>query len=299
MTLRPHITEYLRYRRAQRSMASVSIRDAHYTLESFADSFGARPLSQLGPAAVDAWMAQIAHLSPATRRNYLSRVRTFLDWMVDRKLIAKNPARGVRVAQPRSVPRALPHDRVAALLEHAPDNRARLVILLMVEMGLRCVEVERLTVGDYDPQGRTMLLTGKGGHQRMLPVTDGVRHALDVYLAEVGTTAGPLVRSYVRPWAGVSARTISKWLRMWMRDAGVKHRALDGVSAHALRHTAASDILDHCHDVTIVQAVLGHSTVAVTSRYLRVANLGQMRDAMSGRDYRAGREPAPVRKRAA
>lgn len=209
----------------------------------------------------------------------------FLDWLVDRGVLDTNPALNFTVKQPRSVPRALPPRRVAELMLQLPDNRARAIVQLQVGLGLRCVEVSRLSMADYDPIARTVLVKGKGSHERMLPVTEAVARALDAYLAEHGRTAGPLIRSYVRPWAGIDARTISGMVRRWMRDAGVKGRAWDGISAHALRHSAASDVLEKCADVTIVQAMLGHSNAATTSRYLRRAQLGRLREAMEGRDY--------------
>ena len=70
-----------------------------------------------------------------------------------------------------------------------------------------------------------------------------------------------------------------------MRRAGVKRGNYDGVSGHALRHTAASDVLDRCGDLRQVQQMLGHSSLATTAIYLRRADAGQIRAAMEGRDY--------------
>lgn len=292
-TLNPLVSRYLRHRRSMRDMAPVSLSDAAYTLAGFSATFGDRTLNFLTKRAIERWLATIAHLAPATRRNYLSRVRMFLDWMVDQEIIDNNPALGFTIKQPRAVPRALPRARIVDLMAGLPDNRARAIVQLQVGLGLRCVEVSRLSTSDYDPEAMTLLVKGKGSHERFLPVTEAVASALDRYLAETGRVAGPLIRSYVKPWAGVEARTISGLVRRWMRDAGVKGQAWDGVSAHALRHSAASDVLDRCHDVTIVQAMLGHQNAATTSRYLRRANLGKMREAMEGRSYSSG-EAMPV-----
>jgi site-specific recombinase XerD len=76
-------------------------------------------------------------------------------------------------------------------------------------------------------------------------------------------------------------------VQQWMVDAGLKRRPRDGVSAHSLRHTCASDVLDACHDLRVVQQMLGHQHLATTAIYLRRADLSQMRDAMAGRRYRA------------
>jgi site-specific recombinase XerD len=70
-----------------------------------------------------------------------------------------------------------------------------------------------------------------------------------------------------------------------LRDAGVKHAPYDGVSGHALRHTAASDVLDGGASLPCVQEMLGHVALSSTSIYLRRATVTQMRQAMEGRSY--------------
>lgn len=295
-TLTPYVTEYVRARRAARDIAFDTARGQEYELRRFAHTFGNRPLAQLTAKAVDRWLAEIAHLAPSTRRSKLSTVRGFCLWLVDEGHIDLNPTSKIkRIRQPRSVPRALRWDDVSRLMGSLPDQRARAICALMVGLGLRCVEVERAGTGDYDPRAGTLRVVGKGGHERVLPVPREVSSELDRYLGEVGMTPGPLIRSQRQPWRGIDAGTLSNYMAEWMRAAGVKHSKRDGVSAHALRHTAASDVLDRCGDLRVVQEMLGHAQLATTSIYLRRANLGQMRDAMSGRDYRAGREGEPVR----
>jgi integrase len=82
----------------------------------------------------------------------------------------------------------------------------------------------------------------------------------------------------------ISARWISKRIGRLMADAGI-HRPGDRRTAHALRHTAASDVLDRCHDVRTVQQMLGHASLQSTEVYLRRADLNRLRRAMSGRVY--------------
>lgn len=138
---------------------------------------------------------------------------------------------------------------------------------------------------DYDPAAATIEVTGKGLHERVVPVPGEVAAVLDRYLSTVGVMSGPLIRSSRIPSRGLSAETISTYVSRWMADAGVKVGRWDGRSAHALRHTAASDVLDVCGDLRVVQAMLGHEHLSSTSIYLRRAKLDQLRAAMEGRDY--------------
>lgn len=250
------------------------------------ESFGERPLNQLTRPAVERWQETIGHLAATTRRNHLSSVRGFCRWMCDQGYVRVDASGGIQpVRQPKSVPRALSADAVHRLLDAAPDHRGRAIIWLMVGLGLRCVEVAQLEHADYDRVAGTLLVTGKLSNQRLLPVPVGVRDALDSYLTEAGAISGPLIRSYRRPRCSLRPGTISTMMSIWMQDAGIKVRARDGVSAHALRHTAASDVLDKVHDLRVVQQMLGHERLATTAIYLRRIDSARLREAMEGRDY--------------
>lgn len=277
---------YLAERIARGEIGARTAKGMRYSLRSFDRSFGARPLGQLKRRAVLRWLEQVGHLSPATRRNHLSAVRGFCRWLVNEGLIGEDPTAGIdRVRQPRSVPRALRHQDLARLFAALPDLRAQLIVTLMLEAGLRCVEVSRLDWEDWDPVAATITVRGKSGHERVLPVTTTLGRVLDAWSAEAGVVAGPMVRQARRRNQRLSAETVSTYVSRWMSLAGLKRGRWDGVSAHALRHTAASDVLDACQDLRVVQAMLGHQHLATTSIYLRRASLGQMREAMEGRTY--------------
>jgi integrase/recombinase XerC len=287
LTLTHHAETYLRGRRLRGEITLDTLRNQRCHLAGLATSFGARPITRFGPAAIDRWLETIGHLTPATRRSRISTVRTFCRWMVAQRRIGADPTGHLEpVRQPRAVPRALEEPRVAAVLDACPDLRARAIVWLMVGLGLRCCEVARLEVQDYEPHAGLVTVTGKGGHERALPVPAEAAAAVDAYLAEAGVVGGPLIRSYRRPSEPLRADTISGLVGEWMAEAGIKHRQRDGVSAHALRHTAASDVLDRCGDIRVVQQMLGHAHLATTAIYLRRARLDQLREAMEGRAYR-------------
>lgn len=245
-----------------------------------------RAPGELDTDSIEAWLGSRGHLSPATRRGDLTAVVGFCRWLVRRGVIDVDPSVDVaRIRQPDPVPRALEAGQVAALLRRCPDNRARAIVWLQVGEGLRCGEVSRLRVQDWSRSAGTILVRGKGARERVLPVTAEVTRALDCYVSEYPVWSGPLVRSYRRPWAPLAPDTISGMVSEWMRAAGIKSWARDGVSAHALRHTAASDVLESSRDLRAVQEMLGHRHLQTTSVYLRRADLGRLRDAMAGRRY--------------
>lgn len=285
-TLAPYVRRWVSAREKRGEIKKSSAADFECRLEGLVATFGRRPLNQFGSHIIERWLEKIGHLAAATRHAYLATARVFCRWLVTEKLIRSDPSAQVaNVRQPSPVPRALQECQVAQVLAVLPDARARVIVWLMVGLGLRRGEVALLQVGDYDPSAGTMLVHGKGDRERVLPVPDEARTAIEEYLAEVGVRGGPLIRSKAVPTAGITAPTIGAQVSKWMREAGVKHRPYDGVSSHAFRHTAASDVLDRCKNVRVVQELLGHASLGSTMIYLRRANLDQLRDAMEGRPY--------------
>ena len=208
------------------------------------------------------WQRIIAAHRPATRRAYLSTVRTFCRWAVSEGLLPADPTRGLAVREPRSVPRALSAAEMGRLRAVLPDVRARLVVALMAREGLRCAEVSGLGVADWDRAAGSLRVHGKGGHVRVLPLAGDVEMLLAGWVGE--RRSGPLV--------GVKAATLSTLVAGWMAAAGIKGGRYDGISAHALRHTAASDFYDRTRDMRAAQRLLGHANLGTTDRYLRHAD---------------------------
>jgi site-specific recombinase XerD len=284
--LQQFTTTYVQARVERGEISRRSRSDLTSRLDTLVRSFGDLTIDQLDASAIDRWQRSIGHHAPATRRAYLSTVKGFCRWLVAQGHLSADPAAySARVREPRRVPRALSKRSVAAVLSAAPDARARAIVWLMVGLGLRCCEVAQLEFGDWDREIGTLHVRGKAGHERVLPVPLTADAAIASYLDQVGWRAGPIIRG---PRGGqVTANALSTQVSALMATAGVKSRPRDGISAHALRHTAASDVMDRCHDVRTVQAMLGHASIATTEIYLRRANLGQLRQAMEGRGYAA------------
>lgn len=250
------------------------------------------PVSKVTTRHIERWL-QSMKVAPATLRQRLSALRSFCRWCVEHGYMRKDPTASIRgTRQPRQIPpRGLPLGAVTSVFEACADARSELIVSLMVNEGLRCIEVSRLEVGDIDAEHRSALITGKGGHQRVLPVSEETWALLRTYLGLFPATAGPLIRSYRNERKALSAHYISMLVGALMRDGGVKE------SAHALRHTSATDMLRGGAHVRDVQAAMGHANLKTTERYLPWV-VHDLRDAMGGRTYRRppphGSDPAPA-----
>ena len=282
--LRALVERYVEERSARTEIGPRSAASIRYTLLGFLRITGSTNPRDLSRGDVERWMAEPAAIS--TKRCRLSRLRTFCHWLVREGVIDVDPTWLVKAPRPpRYIPRALRPEDVALLLASCPDERAELIVLLMVQEGLRCCEVSSLEIGDVDPRARTLRVVGKGGHERVLPFSDETFGALARYMGEAPPAAGPVIRSYNNPHAGIEASYVSTLVRTWLKEAGVKRRSWDRRSAHALRHTAATDMLRAGAHLRDVQRALGHARINTTELYLPL-EVSDLRLAMGGRRYR-------------
>ncbi|HEY7824746.1 MAG TPA: tyrosine-type recombinase/integrase [Acidimicrobiia bacterium] len=276
--------QYVAGRVRRGEITPLTGRNTRSSLGSLVKEIGDR--RTITPHTIEKWMGTRAHLSAATRRHDFIAARAWCDWLVQEGKLKSNPTVRFRAPkEPRRAPRALSAESVAEVLHVCPDERSKAIVWLMVGMGLRCCEVATLNIEDWDRHSDLLRVTGKGQHVRELPMLPHVSEAIRVYLSAHPATDGPLFRSYRNPTQAIRADTISGMVSELMMAAGIKHHPRDGVSAHALRHTAASDVLEHSHDLPAVQEMLGHRNLSTTSIYLRRASMERMRDSMSGRDY--------------
>lgn len=212
---------------------------------------------------IEKWRASKTHWGPATHARNLSRVRQFCKWLVLRGYLKKDPTVGMKAPRlPLSVPRAMAPHEITSILAACPDERARLMVLLMVQEGLRALEVGAIHTADIDYGERTLLVHGKGRKERLIPMSDQTWEALEDWLRVRGNRAGPLICSYTTG-ENLRPQTVSAMLSRWMYDAGVKQAPRDGKSGHALRHTALSDMVRRGFDQGKVDAALGDLFAAV------------------------------------
>jgi integrase/recombinase XerD len=178
-------------------------------------------------------------------------------------------------AVPRRLPKALAYDQVAALIESAGVGsdavalRDVALIEILYGTGARVDEAVGLDRDDVDLDGRILLVRGKGGKQRLLPLGGAAVAAVEAYLVrgrEVftrGRTPAVFVNSRGNRLSRQSAWAI---VATAARRAGIP----TPVSPHTLRHSFATHLVERGADVRVVQELLGHASVTTTQIYTRV-----------------------------
>lgn len=285
--------KYVTCRVQARTLAPSSAKEVRGTLRRFA--VFAPDATKITRRKINKWM-QSLKVSAGTLRSYFSQVKAFCQWLVLEGHLAQDPTLGIKPPKkPEYRPRALEAWEVSAVLDACKDQRERLMVYLMVEEGLRCIEVSRLTLADLDVRRQLITVHGKGDRHRTLPLVEDAQRELARYLAETHLTAGPLFPSRWDPHRAISANWVSELVGNVFRRSGIKARPHDGRSPHSLRHTCLSDMIDQAGaDILEAQYVAGHADLSTTRVYLRNRKAEQVRTAMEGRHYGGDARPVEV-----
>ncbi len=218
-------------------------------------------------------------LGAASLARKLSAVRAFYRHGCRKGWFKRNPALGVRGPQrgrARPLPRALDEGEVLKLVRGAlalPKGRygiRTLRVWALVELlygsGLRAGEALSLNWDDVDQAQGFVKVQGKGGKQRMVPFGRKAGEALAAYRRACGESGGRSGPVFLGRSGRLSQRQLTKDFGKLAETAGLAKR----VTAHVLRHSFATHMLDRGADLRVVQELLGHSRLATTEIYTRV-----------------------------
>jgi integrase/recombinase XerD len=225
-------------------------------------------------------------LAASSAARALIAVRGFHRFAAAEGMAAVDVARVVRPPSPATrLPKSLPVREVLSLLEAvggagpADGPRAvrdRALLELLYSTGARISEAVGLDVDDIDTENRSVLLRGKGGKHRVVPVGRPAVEALDAYLVRgrpaLMSRGTPALFLNVRG-GRLSRQSAWKVLQTAAEAAGITV----AVSPHTLRHSFATHLLDGGADVRVVQELLGHASVTTTQIYTLVT-VGSLRE---------------------
>ena len=254
------------------------------TLAAYRDDLGgaATLIGALGratPTMLAALGEGWADLAPATRARKASVLRQFYGFLVEEGLRADDPSAALpRASTRRPLPRILGHGDVAALFqaaeaEAAADSPAPLRTLCLLELlygsGLRASELMSLPLVSLPRDAPFLAITGKGGQQRLVPVSHRARLVLARWLAVRGASKAP--SRFLFPSRGEKGHLTR--IRLFQLLRGLASRAglpPERLSPHVLRHAFATHLLEGGADLRVLQTLLGHADIATTQIYTHV-----------------------------
>lgn len=225
-------------------------------------------------------LARLAHdwrdLSRATVGRKSAALRRFFAFLADEGHRTDDPGKALpRPGAARALPKVLSHadvDRLfAAIAERLArdpidptDLRLSALIELLYGSGLRATELVSLPRGSIHPDRPFLVLRGKGGRERLVPISDRARAAVAAWRDHVAND-----RAFLFPSGGthLSRVRLYQLVKALAAEAGVPP---DRVSPHVLRHAFATHLLAGGADLRALQAMLGHADIATTEIYTHV-----------------------------
>ena len=217
-----------------------------------------------------------AGLAPSSLARKCSALRQFCGFMLDEGWRSDDPSPALpRPRSRRPLPRLLGHGEVAALFERAEaeateGHSAAIRLLTLLELlygsGLRATELVSLPLNAVPRDAPLLTVTGKGGQQRMVPVSNRARQALSRWLVLRGGGGKHLFPSSAKQGHLTRVR-LFQLLRALAARAGLDP---EKVSPHVLRHAFATHLLEGGADLRVLQMLLGHVDIATTQIYTHV-----------------------------
>jgi len=283
-----HLESFIEMLRAERNAARNTVEAYERDLADLS-AFLARRRTDLARADAEMLRAYLAALdragmAPRTAARRLSAIRQFYRFLVAEGLRPDDPAATIdSPRQGRALPKLLSEAEVGQLLEaaHAMEGADGLRLTALLELlyatGLRVSELIALPVAAVMRDQRVLVVRGKGGKERMIPLHQSARAAITAWLTTRSAELRKRDKDATSPWLfpshGGSGHLTRQRLGQLLKDlaltAGIERRK---VSPHVLRHAFATHLLDHGADLRSVQKMLGHADIATTQIYTHVAD---------------------------
>ncbi len=288
-----HLAAFLEMMAAERGAAPNTLEAYRRDLEDFLGFLQRRgvPLTRVGRAEVGAYVRGQSEvgLAPSSRARRLSAIRQLCKFLVGEGAMSEDPTRGIagpRLGRP--LPKTLSVAEVDRLIEAARARtgttrgrdrvralRLHALIETLYATGLRVSELVSLPRSVLSGDGRVLGIKGKGGRERIVPLTRAAVAALERYLSVGREGSHDVAPMLTTKWLFASRgaqghltrQRLAQELKALAEAAGIDPGR---VSPHVLRHAFASHLLDRGADLRSVQQLLGHADISTTQIYTHV-----------------------------
>ncbi|MBA7577493.1 Tyrosine recombinase XerC [subsurface metagenome] len=208
-------------------------------------------------------------LADKTRQMMLCTVRQLFSCLYTQELILTNPGEDIHLKREKQAQRraVLSKEEMATLLDSMDgcsyaSLRDRAMFELMYSSGLRVGEAVSLEMADIDFESRMVLVKGKWGKDRVVPVGEVAVEYLKSYLKRRWQARGDQV--FIGQWGKLIPSNVNQFFKKWAGKAGVMRKNL---TVHSIRHSVATHLLENGADIRYVQELLGHESIETTVIY--------------------------------
>ncbi len=275
--MRALIDDYLQYLKLERGLAQNSLTSYWRDLVEFSDRLGAVDAGKVSLRSATEHVNYLTAVGrkPATIARKISSLKQFFAYLHDRGVVSENPF--LALLAPK-ISRYHPHylspqeiERILAAIDVQSrlGKRDRAIVELLYGSGLRISELINLRLSNVEFEAGFVRVVGKGGKQRLVPLGNYAREALEAYLDSQAQSL-PLNQGnylFVNRLGGSFSRVgLWKIVRKRVTQAGIAKK----VSPHTFRHSFATHLLEGGADLRVVQEMLGHADISTTQIYTTI-----------------------------
>lgn len=275
------VARYVRWFRSEWGATPESVRDYESVLARLALFCADLELKDLEPPVGverlrECWDHHWSDAKPRTRAKVRSVWVAYFDYCIREGRMHGNPARALAAPKKRGVKREpFSNNMVAQVVASQAYLADRLGCTLILFYALRRAEIAAVRLKDFDFERRTLIITGKGGKVRVVPIVDehfwrdlgaleldlgGHDQARELFLICPRRVVG--MKTYYHHHHGFVPRSVHRWWYSRLEEAGLS--ATTGFGMHRGRHTAATNVLRATGNLAAAQALLGHADIGTT-----------------------------------
>ena len=274
-----YVSEYTDFLKIEKRQSQNTVESYRRDVSRFAKYLSNNQLGGSKTSDVRSFLVFLRNeegLAPSSVARCLSSLKSFYNFLYVESLISENPIETISSPRPwRKLPNVMSVEEVDALIT-APDinTLAGIRDLAMLELiyatGLRVSELVSLKMSAVDLEVGYLRSLGKGSKERVVPIGDVAKTAIESYV----NNARPLFQKKRRSGDLFLTRRGNAMTRQgfWkiLKKYSIKAKIEGAVSPHALRHAFATHLLERGADLRSVQMMLGHSDISTTQIYTHV-----------------------------
>jgi site-specific recombinase XerD len=223
---------------------------------------------QITTSDIRKYLASNSRWMISTVDNKLSKIKTFLGWLVAEEVILRNPASKIKPPKkPKRLPKALSIEELEIVRESCETLRERALVEVLYSTGCRLSEVMNMKISDINIQEMSLRVIGKGDKERIVFLTFKSLYHLKKYLKSRNDECEYLFITDRRPARQMANRTIERIIDKIQSRAKVSKK----LTPHVFRHTIATLMMENGADLADVQQILGHERPETTLVYAHVS----------------------------
>ena len=287
------IEKYIEFIFAQKNLAKNTVTSYENDLSEFARFIGYNDFLNLTVNQFKRYVNYLSkNFSPSSHCRKLSSVKNFFLYLYDLKLINNTPMDFIDFPKlPKKIPKFLSESEVNILIEKSYEDqsfkglRRTLLIEILYATGIRVSELVSIRLGDITDNYSSIIIKGKGGKQRIVPLFGKVISVLKKYIDFLNKLKEQSNNLFLFPSNSKLGHLTRNRFFQILKDLGEEiNLDVKRISPHVLRHSFASHLLSRGVDLRIIQESLGHKDISTTQIYTHIQE-SKLRKILEKRTY--------------